>query len=83
MSSENEKMNLLKKAEYRYHFDRDLYFNKRDKVVFSIEYIEDNDKNTLSENIKNKSSKNDWIFFTNEPISEEIKEQIKREINEK
>lgn len=79
MSNLKKKKEILEKANYRYHFNRSVYFNRDDKIVFSLEAIEDNDVVWLTNAIKiNKSD--EWSFFFNEMPSEKIKDEIKKEL---
>ena len=47
MSDLRNKKEILEKANYRYHFMRSIYFNIKDKRVFSLEAIEDRDVDWL------------------------------------
>jgi len=64
----------------RYHFSRNIYFNRDDKKVFSLEAIEDNDPNWLMDRINSKSDSDEWRFFFNDEPSEKIKKEILNEL---
>ena len=41
------KKDILRQANYRYNFDRDLYYNRQAKKAFSIEFVDDNKEEML------------------------------------
>jgi hypothetical protein len=81
MDSLKEKKEILEKANYRYHFNRSVYFNRDDKIIFSLEAIEDHDTDWLTNIIQNKKS-DTWSLFFNETPSKKIEDEIKRELGE-
>ena len=80
MTNSKQKKEILEKANYRYHFSRSIYFNRDDKIIFSLEAIEDNDLNWLNDRIKTVSKNSEWIFFFNADPSEKIKKEILQEL---
>jgi hypothetical protein len=76
----SKKKDLLEKANYRYHFSRDIYYNRGVRKVFSLEAIEDNDSQWLSEKISAATVGDQWQFFFNDEPSEKIKAEILREL---
>ena len=75
-----QKKELLEKANYRYHFSRDIYFNRDDKKIFSLEAIEDHDPSWLDDKIKAKPDSDKWCFFFNTDPSDTIKQKILKEL---
>lgn len=75
-----QKKEILEKANYRYHFSRDIYFNRDDKKIFSLEAIEDKDPSWLINRINSKSDNDEWCFFFNADPSGKIKKEILQEL---
>lgn len=82
MTENKTKKQLLEAANYQYNFTREIYFNRKDKKVFSQNAIDDNDEEWLSERLADPI-KNDWSFYFNEGPGDKIKERILSELNEK
>ena len=80
MSGSAEKKQILDNAKYVYHFNRDIYYNRMDKKIFSLEAIEDNDPNWLNEKINEENNKDEWYFYFNNPPSNKIKNEILKEL---
>lgn len=80
MPNLKQKKEILEKANYRYHFSRDIYFNRDDKKVFSLEAIEDNGPKWLMDRIDSKPDNARWRFFFNDEPSEKIKKEILKEL---
>ena len=62
-----KKRELLRAARYDYNFDREVYVNRHDKKVFSLEFVEDNDQGTLQEKIDENNSGGWRIYFNDAP----------------
>ena len=60
-----EKRNLLRTAGYNYNFDREVYVNRGDRKVFSLEFVEDHDQNELRQRIA-ETNASGWRFYFNE-----------------
>ena len=80
MPNLGEKKEILEKANYRYHFSRDIYYNRDARKIFSLEAIEDNDLQWLSEKINAATRSDQWEVFFNADPSENIKAEILREL---
>jgi len=80
MQVEKSKEHLLKDSGYRYNFNRMIYFNTKQKKIFSLQYVEDNPIHVLKNNISEVS--NDWKFYFNMPVSEKVKDQILSELSD-
>ncbi len=79
MVHRDRKIDLLKRKEFRYHFDHEVYYSPRLRKVFSREAIEDHSVEWLRRGIREASG--DWKFYFNEQPSQNIKEIIIREIS--
>lgn len=70
------KVDLLKNAEYRYNFDRDIYFNRGTKKAFSLEFVDDADEKELAALIAANSNVNGWTFYFNSGPSESVRREL-------
>jgi len=70
---------LLEGAQYRYHFDRELYVNRDARKVFSLEFVEDNDEAELRQLI-DMENRGGWLFYFNAPPSPTVKQALQREL---
>jgi hypothetical protein len=61
----DEKQQILDSEGYRYHFDRQLYFNRKAKKAFSVEFIEDRSEEEIKQRIQDNPSNKEWHFFFN------------------
>lgn len=75
-----QKKEILEEASYRYHFNRDIYFNRNKKKIFSLEAIEDNDPNWLIDRINMVTKSEEWCFFFNVDPSDKIKKEILKDL---
>lgn len=64
---------------FRYDFNREIFYNKKSKKVFSIEAVKDHDKQWLELSLKDPN--NDWEFYFNNDPSINIREQLIRYLN--
>ena len=67
MTSLATKQNLLDSAGYVYNFDRQVYFNRSTKKIFSVEFIADNDEAKLEQSIRENTNAREWTFYFNVP----------------
>ncbi len=79
MPSRGRKIDLLKREGFRYHFDREVYYNQRLKKIFSLEWIEDHDEGWLKRGIEEPGAK--WKFYFNQEPSVTVGELIIRELS--
>jgi hypothetical protein len=56
-----------------------IYFNLKAKKVFSFEVIDDNPEDWLEQKIS-EPNKEEWAFYSNSEFSEQIKNDIKKDI---
>jgi len=75
------KMQLLKGAGYTYEFDHQIYVNRKDRKIFSIEFIEDQPPEVIENRIRADAPASDWSFFFNSPPSDSVKRELARVLN--
>jgi hypothetical protein len=74
------KKQILDDAGYRYDFDRSLYFNRKAKKAFSVEFIDDKAERELKKRIAQKNDGREWLFFFNNPPSETVKRELEESL---
>jgi hypothetical protein len=79
MANRGRKIALLKDAGFRYHFDREIYYNRRLRKIFSLEAIEDQDEIWLKRKID--EPRGQWKFYFNQEPSVAVGKLIIREIS--
>lgn len=79
MANRGHKIDLLKEGRFRYHFDREVYYNPRLRKIFSLEAIEDHDERWLKRWIDEPRA--DWKFYFNKEPTPAIRQLIIREIS--
>lgn len=57
-----EKRELLRTAGYTYNFNREVYVNREDKKVFSLEFVEDHAQPELRQKIAEQNVSG-WRFY--------------------
>ena len=67
------KKDILREAEYRYNFDRDIYFNRKAKKAFSLEFVDDKPESELRQRIQEPTDGSGWKFYFNHDPSEGVK----------
>jgi hypothetical protein len=75
-TNSTEKDKILEEAGFLYEFNRDVYFNRYTKQIFSIEAIEDNSMDWLRTMIQDRNDTNDWVFYFNELPDADVKQEI-------
>ena len=80
MAKSEQKKQILKKANYKYDFNRDIYYNQHDKKAFSIEAIEDHEPDWLNEKIVEKNVGDEWSFYFNTNPSAKIKKELIKDL---
>jgi hypothetical protein len=71
------KREILEGAGYRYSFDREVYFNRKAKKAFSVEFVEDNPEEELKRHIEEQPG-SEWQFFFNKPPSDAVRRELSR-----
>ena len=79
MPASKEKKEILERGNYKYHFSREIYFNRDSKKIFSLEAIEDNPSDWLREKINKAKTNDEWEFNFNATPSETIRKEILKE----
>lgn len=72
------KQDLLRQAEYAYNFDRMVYFNRKAKKAFSVEFVEDHDEDELKRLIREGAETQGWRFYFNSTPAEAVKRELER-----
>ena len=72
------KKDILREADYRYNFDRDIYFNRKAKKAFSLEFVDDKPEEELAQRIRESTDSTGWTFYFNSPPSESVKRVLER-----
>lgn len=69
------KQQIIEGAGYVYNFDREIYFNRKAKKIFSVEFIEDSDDEVLEQCIRQENN-GKWQFYFNSPPAETVKREL-------
>lgn len=72
------KKDILKEAEYWYNFDRDIFYNRKAKKAFSLEFVDDHREEELREHIQEPIEGNGWKFYFNVTPSESVKQMLEQ-----
>lgn len=65
---------ILAEKGYKYDFNREVYYSKKAKKIFSVEAIKDHDVAWLKTSLACPSD--DWKFYFNRDPSSNIKEKL-------
>jgi hypothetical protein len=57
-----KKQQILENEGYRYSFDRQVYFNRKARKAFSVEFVEDHPEEELSRLIREEAASGDWLL---------------------
>jgi hypothetical protein len=72
------KNDILREANYRYNFDRDLWINKTAMKAFSLEYVDDKPEEELAKRIDENTDRTSWTFYFNSGPSTGVKRELER-----
>jgi hypothetical protein len=72
------KRDILKEANYRFNFDRALFFNRASKKAFSLEFVDDAPEEELARRVRESTNSADWTFYFNSPPTEGVKRELER-----
>jgi len=75
----SDKIDVLNKRGYKFVFDRDIFFNNKDRKCFSLEFIEDNPIEVIESKLR-EPVEDDITFYFNKPPSENVRYELAREI---
>jgi len=70
------KKDILREANYVYNFDREMYFNRDTRKVFSAEFIADRAEDEIVQRISEPGSGNGWKFHSNSPLPDSVKQEL-------
>lgn len=73
-----KKKDILREANYRYDFDRDLFINRAAKKAFSIEFVDDNTQDELLRLIQENTNGGGWRFYFVHPPTEGAQRELER-----
>jgi hypothetical protein len=76
MGTLDTKSKILRDAGYVYSFDREVYFNRRTKKIFSLEFIEDHNENEIQRCLSENKEGEEWRFYFNFDPSDSVKREI-------
>ncbi len=76
MTSLATKQQILDSAGYDYNFDREVYFNRSTKKIFSIDFLEQNDGPEIERSINEKTNGRGWRFYFLKEPAQSVKRQI-------
>jgi hypothetical protein len=76
MTSLATKQYLLDSGGYSYNIDRQVYFNRSAKKIFSVDFLEDHEGPEIEQSINEKTDGREWRFYFNSPPPESVKRQV-------
>jgi len=76
MATLDTKSQILQDAGYIYSFDREVYFNRGTKKVFSVEFVEDHNEEELQRYFSENKDVMEWCFYFNSAPSEAVKREL-------
>lgn len=76
MSTFAKKRQLLEGAGFDYSFDRDVYYNRETKKIFSVEFVEDHTVEELDSRIRERPAGDKWRFYFNETPSGSVSREL-------
>ena len=80
MSTDKEKIAVLKDAGFRYVFERAVYLNRQMKKVFSLEAVEDHDEAWLRKCIGEATDAGDWKIYFNGTPSDAVRRDLSAQL---
>jgi hypothetical protein len=80
MPGQANKRELLEHAGFVYNFDREVYFNRTARKIFSVEAIEDHDPTWLRSCIEEDNGSTEWRFYFNSPPSDIVRQELVGEL---
>jgi hypothetical protein len=72
------KKDVLKEAQYWYNFDRDIYYNRKARKAFSLEFVDDKPEEVIRQCIEENTNGDGWTFYFNSNPSEGVKRELER-----
>lgn len=76
MTELTKKEALLEASGYRYHFGREIYFNRTKRQALSLEFVEDHSLDEIRGLVDQQSAASGWDFYFNDPPSDRVKRDL-------
>lgn len=76
MNALAKKRALLEDSGFVYGFDREVYYNRDSKKVFSVEFVEDHSAEELAKCIGENTGGSDWRFYFNAAPSNSARHEL-------
>jgi hypothetical protein len=70
------KQYLLDSGGYSYNIDRQVYFNRSAKKIFSVDFLEDHEGPEIEQSINENTDGREWRFYFNATPPESVKREI-------
>ncbi len=70
------KKDILREANYVYNFDREMYFNRDARKVFSAEFIADRPEDEIARRINEPEIGDGWKFYSNYPLPDSVRQEL-------
>ena len=70
------KQQILDNAGFTYNFDREIYVNRKTRKIFSVDFVEDNDKETLQRSVDEPTNGKKWRFYFNGELPPAVRREI-------
>lgn len=74
------KQHVLENAGYAYNFDREIYFSRAAKTIFSMDFVEDHDEEEIERLVRDENIGEEWRFHFNADPSESVRRELVRVI---
>ena len=75
------KEELLRRYDFQYIFDRNLWVNREKRKIFSEIAVEDHDMEWIRQRIEIPNKSEDVQIFFNGPVDDQIKTELKQHFN--
>jgi len=72
------KKDILRDADYWYNFDRDIFYNRKAKKAFSLEFVDDKPEEEIRQRIGENTNGGGWTFYFNSEPSDGVKRELER-----
>lgn len=79
MDNLKEKSALLTDSGFYFDINRELFINKSQQKIMSIEFVEDHSQKEIERLIERSDSRG-WNFYFNAPPPESVKSQILEDV---
>jgi hypothetical protein len=78
MTAQGEKEQILKKDGYVYNFDHAMYFNRKAKKIFSMDFIEDDSVSVqdIEERVREANSGTGWQIYFVGDLPDSVRRQV-------